>query len=55
VLLALVAYLDVSGLVFIYLAVCCNIIELSAILYIFETNGGAGIWTNRGTGCRYSG
>ena len=48
-------YLDVSGLVFMYLVVRYNYSNLSIFLYIFETNSGADIWTNYGAGCRYSG
>ena len=35
--------------------ICCNYYDLFAFLYIFETNIGAGIWTNGGVSCRYCG
>jgi len=48
-------YLDVSGLVFVYLVVLYNYCNLSIFLYIFGTNGDTYIWIKCGVGCMYSG
>ena len=59
---------SVFVLVILWICICVDVVciwtrrdvrrnhyNLSVFLYIFGTNGGAGIWTNRGVGYKYYG